>query len=60
VANRTRATVEQELSEARGWLSRAWPTEEPQFNMEQAPTPEAREALQRVLQLQNELDSLGG
>jgi hypothetical protein len=52
--------IEQELSEARGWLARTWPTEEPEFNMEKAPSAEAREALQRVLQLQNELDSLGG
>ena len=59
MTNRTRTTIEQELSEARGWLTRAWPTEEPEFNIEKAPSAEAREALQRVLQLQSELDSLG-
>jgi hypothetical protein len=55
--------IEQELSEARGDLARTWamdPTEPPKFDMEQAPFAEAREALQRVLQLQNELDSLSG
>jgi hypothetical protein len=59
MTQRTRATVERELSEARGELARTWPSEEPHFDMERAPSAEAREALQRVIQLQNELDSLG-
>jgi hypothetical protein len=58
MTQRTRATVEQELSEARGELARTWPTEEPHFDMEKAPSAGAREALQRVIQLQNELESL--
>lgn len=55
---RERPDVERELSAARGELTRAWPTEKPSFAMNKAPSKAAREALQRVIRLQNELDSL--
>jgi len=56
--SRTRHIVERELAVARAELTRTWPTEQPTFAMNKAPSKAAREALQRVIRLQNELDSL--
>ncbi|MQA00629.1 MAG: hypothetical protein GEU80_15075 [Dehalococcoidia bacterium] len=58
MTNRSRQDIERELSEARGELTRTWPTETTSFSMRDAPSAEAREALQRVVRLQNELDAL--
>ncbi len=57
MADRTRHQVEAELSEARADLLRLWPSEHPTFRLDDAPTPEAKAALQRVMRLQNELDA---
>lgn len=54
---RTRHEVEAELAEARADLLRAWPAERPTFRLKDAPSAEAKAALQRVMRLQNELDS---
>lgn len=56
--SRTRHAVERELANARGDLVREWPNEEPSFRLNKAPSKAARDALQRVIRLQNELDSL--
>ena len=55
--SRTRHQVEAELSEARADLLRHWPSERPTFKLDDAPSPEAKAALQRVMRLQNELDA---
>ena len=55
---RDRAVVEAELSEARGELARMWPTDKPNLSLNDAPSPDARAALQRVIRLQSELDAL--
>ena len=55
---RQREQVERELAEARAELTRSWPTDSPGFSMRNAPSTQAREALQRVIRLQDELDSI--
>ncbi|MBM3138758.1 MAG: hypothetical protein FJZ92_00760 [Chloroflexi bacterium] len=55
---RSRAAVEADLSEARGELVRTWPTEQPSFSLNHAPSGAARAALQRVIRLQSELDAI--
>lgn len=57
MAERTRHEVEAELAEARAELLRTWPSERPSFRLDKAPSREAKEALQRVMRLQNELDA---
>jgi hypothetical protein len=56
---RVRAEVERELMAARAALARLWPSELPTMAFNRAPSAEAREALQLLIRLQNELDSLG-
>lgn len=56
--SRARHEVEGELATARADLVREWPNEEPGFQMNKAPSTAARDALQHVIRLQNELDSL--
>jgi hypothetical protein len=55
---RTRAEVEAELTRTRAELLRVWPNEKPGFALKDAPSKQARETLQRLLRLQDELDSL--
>ena len=54
---RNRHEIESELAEARADLLRLWPEERPTFRLKDAPSAEAKAALQRVMRLQNELDA---
>ncbi len=59
MADRPRHEVERDLTDARAELVRLWPSDQPRMAMKDAPSRQAREALQRVIRLQNELDALG-
>jgi hypothetical protein len=58
-SSRDRATIEAELSEARGDLARVWPGAQASYSLNDAPSPEARAALERLIHAQRELDEIG-